>query len=183
MTIYIETFFYLQVCLHRVLSILYSIYIRDMYIYLVQHAEALSKDIDPSRGLSEKGMDDITRVSRYISGLDIDIQEILHSGKKRAYQTAQVLATHLKIEDNIKETDGLSPMDDPAIWFSKLNDLNKNVMLVGHMPHMAKLSALILCGPTDKKAIEFEMGCIVCLHRDDDQTWSIDWIVKPKIIN
>lgn len=154
-----------------------------MYLYLVQHAEAVSKDIDPSRGLSEKGMDDIKRISQYISGLDMDIHEIFHSGKKRAYQTAQVLATHLKIEDKITETDGLSPMDEPEIWFSKVNNLNKNVMLVGHLPHMAKLASLVLCANTDKKVIDFEMGCIVCLSRDDDLSWSTDWIIKPKMIN
>lgn len=154
-----------------------------MYLYLVQHAEAVSKDIDPSRGLSEKGMDDIKRISQYISGLGIYIHEIFHSGKKRAHQTAQVLATHLKIEDNISETDGLSPMDGPEIWFSKVNNLNKNVMLVGHMPHMAKLVSLFLCGNTDKKTIDFEMGCVVCLSRDDDLSWSTDWIIKPKMIN
>ncbi len=74
-----------------------------MYLYLVQHAEAVSKDNDPSRGLSEKGMDDIKRISRYISGIDMDVNEIYHSGKKRALQTAQVLAAHLKIDNKVIE--------------------------------------------------------------------------------
>ena len=56
-------------------------------------------------------------------------------------------------------------------------------MLVGHLPHMAKLASLVLCGNTDKKVIDFEMGCIVCLSRDDDLSWSTDWIIKPKMIN
>ena len=154
-----------------------------MYLYLVQHAEAVSKDIDPSRGLSEQGMDDIKRVSQYISGLDMNVHEIFHSGKKRAFQTAQVLATHLKIEDKIIETDGLSPMDEPETWFSKINDLNRNVMLVGHLPYMAKLASLFLCGNKDNITVNFEMGCIVCLRNDDDLNWSADWIVKPRIIN
>ena len=153
-----------------------------MYLYLVQHAEAVSKDIDPSRGLSDQGMDDINRVSRSISGLDIDVHEIFHSGKKRALQTAQVLASHLQIEDKVTEVDGLSPMDEPDVWFSKINTLNKNLMLVGHLPHMAKLASLVICGKKDNKAVNFEMGCIVCLSRDDDLNWSTDWIIKPKMI-
>ncbi|UCH79958.1 MAG: phosphohistidine phosphatase SixA [Nitrospiraceae bacterium] len=153
-----------------------------MYIYLVQHAEAVSKDIDPSRGLSEKGLEDINRIASYISGLDIDVEEILHSGKKRADQTAQVLATHLKIKDKVNVTDGLAPMDDPGIWFAKLPALKKNLMLVGHLPHMAHLASSILCGTTERKILEFETGCIVCLHRDNDQNWSTDWIIKPKMI-
>jgi len=154
-----------------------------MYLYLVQHAEAVSKDTDPSRGLSEQGMDDIKRVSRYISAMDMYVHEIFHSGKKRALQTAQVLASHLNIKDKVKETDGLSPMDEPESWFSKINNLNQNVMLVGHLPYMAKLASLFLCGNKDNKALNFEMGCIVCLRKDDDQQWSTDWIIKPGMIN
>jgi len=153
-----------------------------MHLYLVQHAEAVSKDIDPSRGLSEKGMDDIKRISKYISGMDMDVHQIFHSGKKRALQTSQVLATHLKIEDKLTEANGLSPMDEPEVWFSKANTLNKNVMLVGHQPHMAKLASLLLCGNKDNKTINFEMGCVVCLRKDDDQQWSTDWIIKPGMI-
>jgi phosphohistidine phosphatase len=154
-----------------------------MYLYLVQHAEAVTEEIDPSRGLSEKGMDDIKGISRYISGMNMIVHEIFHSGKKRALQTAQVLATHLKIEHKVTEADGLSPMDEPEIWLSKINDINKNVMLVGHMPHMAKLASLLLCGNKVRKAVNFEMGSIVCLRKDDEQHWSTDWIMKPKMIH
>jgi phosphohistidine phosphatase len=153
-----------------------------MYLYLVQHAEAISKDIDPSRGLSEKGIDDIKRVSQYITGMDMGVHDIFHSGKKRALQTAQILAAHLKIEDRVTEADGLSPMDEPEVWFSKITALNINVMLVGHLPHMAKLASLVLCGNKDNKAVNFEMGCIVCLRMDDEQHWSTDWIVKPGMV-
>jgi len=154
-----------------------------MYLYLVQHAEAVSKDIDPSRGLSEKGMDDIKRISQYISGMNLEVHEIFHSGKKRALQTAQMLATHLEIEDKVTEADGLSPLDNPDVWFSKIHDFNKNVLLVGHLPHMAKLASLALCGNQDSNAVNFEMGCIVCLRKDDEQHWSTDWIVKPGMVN
>ncbi len=154
-----------------------------MYLYLVQHADAVSKEIDPTRGLSEQGMVDIKRVSRYISGLDMNVHEIFHSGKKRALQTAQILASHLNIKDAVRETDGLSPMDEPESWFSKINNLNQNVMLVGHLPYMAKLASLFLCGNKDNKAVNFEMGCILCLRQEDDQNWTTDWIIKPRMIN
>lgn len=153
-----------------------------MYLYLVQHAEAVSKDIDPSRGLSDQGMKDINRVSRYISGLGIHVHEIFHSGKKRALQTAQILASQLHITDKVKEIDGLSPMDDPETWFSEITGLNQNIMLVGHLPYMARLASLFLCGNKDNNAVHFEMGCIVCLNRDNDLNWSTDWIIKPKMI-
>jgi phosphohistidine phosphatase len=74
-------------------------------------------------------------------------------------------------------------MDEPETWFSKINNFNQNVMLVGHLPYMAKLASLFLCGNKDNKAVNFEMGCILCLRQEDDQNWTTDWIIKPRMIN
>ncbi len=154
-----------------------------MYLYLVQHAEAVSEGIDPSRGLSEKGMNDIKKISHFISGIQMHIHQIFHSGKKRALQTAQVLSTQLNMENRISEAEGLSPMDNPETWYSKINNSNENVMLVGHLPHMAKLASMLLCGNQDNTAVQFETACIVCLIKDDEKQWSCDWIVKPGMIH
>jgi len=48
---------------------------------------------------------------------------------------------------------------------------------------MAKLASLFLCGNKDNQAVNFEMGCIVCFSKDDNLTWSTDWIIKPRMIN
>ena len=57
-----------------------------MYLYLVQHAESMSKEQDPDRPLTEKGLADINRMARYAaSHLAVDIRRIYHSGKLRAH--------------------------------------------------------------------------------------------------
>lgn len=153
-----------------------------MFLYFVQHAEAKREDEDPARGLTEKGFQDIEKVADYAAKLNIGIGKIFHSGKKRALQTAQVLANHIKSERGISETDGLAPMDDPQIWFERLPKINGDIILVGHLPHLARLSALLLCGDKEKSIIDFKMGGIVCLKRFEDGHWSVEWMITPEVI-
>ncbi len=151
-----------------------------MLLYLVQHAEALNKEEDPSRGLSEKGAGDIKKVAAFVKGLDIDLQEIVHSGKKRALQTAEVLAESVRADMGINESDGLLPKDDPGIWVEKIAGLEHDKMLVGHLPHLARLAAMLLS--SDRNMVEFENAGIVCLKRAGDRSWAVDWIIKPRLI-
>ncbi len=152
-----------------------------MLLYLVQHAEALREEEDPTRGLSEKGMGDIKKVASYASALGLRAERILHSGKKRALQTAEVLSDYLKI-DNISQTDGLSPMDDPKIWFDRVSEMDEDIILVGHLPHLDRLSSLLLCDNSEKRIIDFKMGCMVCLKRFEDRNWSVEWMIVPEVL-
>jgi phosphohistidine phosphatase len=153
-----------------------------MYLYLVQHAEALSKEEDPTRSLSEKGIADIRKVAGFVKKMNLTVHRIVHSGKMRALQTAQLLEERVSVDMGIAESDGLAPMDDPGIWVERLSKINDNIMLVGHLPHLGKLSSFLLCGNKDRNIVDFEMGCIVCLKRSDEGDWSTDWIIKPRMI-
>jgi len=153
-----------------------------MFLYLVQHAEAKREEEDPQRGLTEKGLSDIEKTASFAEGTGLSVSRIFHSGKTRALQTADVLSQHLNPRKGISQSDGLAPMDDPYLWFKRTMDMEEDVMLVGHLPHLAKLADLLLYGDTDKGIIDFRMGCIVCLKRADDGSWSIQWMVTPEIM-
>lgn len=151
-----------------------------MFLYLVQHAEAKKEEIDPNRPLSEKGLKDITKTSLYLTQLNISLHKIFHSKKLRAKQTAEVLFRHLKPIRGITEIDGLSPLDEPEIWFNRLRDIPEDIMLVGHLPHLSKLASLLLCGDKEKNIIEFKMAGIVCLRKEAD-SWLLQWMLTPEI--
>lgn len=153
-----------------------------MFLYLVQHAEAKKEEEDSARPLSEKGLQDIARVAAYCAQLDIKIDKIFHSTKLRAKQTAGILFENLKPMKGISEVDGLSPLDDPNIWAARVKDLQENVMLVGHLPHLARLASLLLSGNADKNMVSFRMGGIVCLRKDDTGIWSLQWMLVPEVI-
>ena len=153
-----------------------------MFLYLVQHAEAKREEEDPLSPLSRKGLADINKVASYVSKLDVNVVQIFHSGKLRAKQTAEVLLENLKPIKGLTETDGLNPLDDPRIWAERLKEVTDNIMLVGHLPHLGKLSAQILCGDKEKGIIDFKMGGIVCLKRFEDSHWSVEWMIIPEVI-
>ncbi|MEK6693709.1 MAG: phosphohistidine phosphatase SixA [Nitrospirota bacterium] len=150
-----------------------------MLLYLVQHAEAKREEEDPVRGLTEKGLQDIRKVSASVSNLNIKISKIFHSGKTRALQTAEVLAEYLKPEKGLFETDGLAPLDEPEIWAERISTLDEDLVLVGHLPHLGRLASLLLCGDKEKNVIDFKMGGVVCLKRPEDNRWSVEWMILP----
>jgi phosphohistidine phosphatase len=153
-----------------------------MFLYLVQHGDAKRKEEDPARPLSEKGLRDITRVASYISQLDIKVYKIFHSTKLRARQTAEVLSVNLNPAKGMSEVDGLSPMDDPAIWAGRLKDVPDDITLVGHLPHLARLASVLLCGDAGKNPVSFRMAGVVCMRKDDKGAWSLQWVLTPEMI-
>jgi phosphohistidine phosphatase len=152
-----------------------------MFLYLAQHGEAKKEEDDPQRGLTDKGFKDVARTAIYARKLGLKVSVIHHSGKTRALQTAQILADYLKPGKGLSPADALAPMDDPAIWAGRIAAMHEDVMLVGHLPYMAKLAGLLLCGDTEKMFVDFKMGGIVCLRRFDDGRWALEWMVVPEM--
>src|SRR4030043_449099 len=152
-----------------------------MFVYLVQHADAKKEEIDPASPLSEKGLQDIKKVASYVSQLNIRVYKIFHSSKLRARQTAEILSENLKPIKGISEIDGLAPLDDPNIWAVRLKDIPDDIVLVGHLPHLGKLSSLLLCGNADKNVVSFKMAGMGCLKKDDTGAWSLQWMLTPEI--
>lgn len=152
-----------------------------MNLYLVQHGEAVTKEIDPGRPLSERGRQDVVRVVRFAAeNCRMDLSHIHHSGKLRARQTADILAESLDLPEPV-EIDGLAPLDDPTIWSCRLQDLADSIMLVGHLPHLARLAGVLLCGGPETVPIAFRMGGMVALAREEGK-WALQWMLVPDIV-
>ena len=83
-----------------------------MALYLVQHGKSLPKETDPDHGLSDEGVADTRGTVRLALDLGLRVGGILHSGKTRAQQTAEILAAALHPPEGIKEAQGLNPLDD-----------------------------------------------------------------------
>lgn len=134
----------------------------------MQHGEAKREEEDPSRPLSEKGVADARKVASFLSSSSwIKIESIFQSGKLRAAQTAEILEEYLRPPKGISQRDGLSPMDDPAVWGRRLETETADIVLVGHLPHLARLAALLLCGMPDRSVVNFHMGGMVCLQKTE----------------
>ena len=153
-----------------------------MYLYFTQHGEAKREEEDPERGLTEKGRADVQKAALFAQNLKLSVSVIFHSDKTRAIQTARIVADHLKPVKGIYPSGNLAPLDAPEIWAERIAAMNEDVMLVGHLPHLAGLAGLLLCGDKGKMPVDFKMGGIVCLKRFDDGRWALEWMVVPEMI-
>ena len=153
-----------------------------MKLYLVQHAKAASKEIDPARALTEEGLRDIQKVAAFIKSMNLSIDYLWHSGKKRAQQTARFLADVVMINKQHTACDGLAPNDDIMTLKNEIMLAQKDIMIVGHLPFLPKLASSLLVGRNSLYILEFRNAGIVCLNCFDDNQWRIDWMIIPEIL-
>lgn len=154
-----------------------------MKLYLIQHAESKPEKEDPLKPLSEKGIKDIRKMANYASKyLNIKVEKIFHSDKLRARQTAEELGKKINPLKGIEESKDLGPLANINFWVKKLEKIDEDIMLVGHLPHLSKLASFLLCGDESKNIIQFKNAGIVCLKRNEQNNWSILWILTPEII-
>lgn len=152
-----------------------------MELYLVQHGEAVPESEDPQRPLSASGRSEVEKVARYAAGLKLGVSLILHSGKLRAQQTAEILAQHLAPPQGIRELKRLAPTDDPQVAEALIRQAAEPIMLVGRLPHLSCLASLLILGSPEKEVVHFRNGGMVCLGRDESG-WAVHWILTPELI-
>jgi phosphohistidine phosphatase len=148
-----------------------------MRVYLTQHGRAMTEEQDPDRPLTPQGVADVGHVIEVASSLGaMAVDRIIHSGKARARQTAEMWAEALGAPTT--DADGLAPMDDPAIWAERLGLERADVLLAGHLPHLSRLASLLVAGDADRVVVGFQPGGLVRLDPGDDG-WTVGLVLAP----
>jgi phosphohistidine phosphatase len=93
-------------------------------------------------------------------------------------QTAEILAK--KLDAKVERSDALEPLADPEVWVKRLEGMDEDLMLVGHMPHVEKLCSHLLTKAEGLK-VGFRPGSIVCLQREAGE-WSLAWMLTPDLL-
>lgn len=151
-------------------------------LYLIQHAKAAPSDTDPERSLTGEGLRDIQKVAEFIKPLNLCVDHLWHSGKKRAEQTADILAEAIEANKGVHAHDGLAPNDDVTALADELAAAAQDIAIVGHLPFLAKLASLLLTGYQSANTVAFRNAGIVCLTRSDENQWQINWMVIPEVL-
>ena len=73
-------------------------------------------------------------------------------------------------------------MDDPAQMKQLIEQTERSLMIVGHLPHLSRLASLVILGDIETEIIRFKMGGVVCLSESDSK-WFIDWVLMPELIH
>lgn len=161
-----------------------------MRLYLVHHAEALPKEANPARPLSEKGRRDADRMASFLARSGVKVGRTVESGVKRATETALILNKVIgpgAFSEQAKEGMG---GDDPTDAMLKAvlawaGGDAIDTMLVGHMPNLGRLAARLMTGRDDGMAVGFVPGTVACLESGaDDGTgpWKLVWMVRPELL-
>jgi len=152
-----------------------------MALFLVQHGLSLPKDVDPEKGLSTEGMEAVQRIAEVARSYGIPVNHIIHSGKKRARQTADILAAVLTPDKGVGEITGINPLDDVAAFAAQV-DLAANTMVVGHLPFLERLTSFLILGEPEPVVFKLQNGGILCLARFANlERPAIRWALMPQV--
>jgi phosphohistidine phosphatase len=110
---------------------------------------------------------------------NIEVAAILHSDKLRARQTAEILSRFVPPTQGIRQISGLEPEADPWIAKAELEAAAAPLMIVGHLPHLGRLAALLLTGDDERQSVEFTTATVVCLSWSGS-LWKFSWSIGPE---
>jgi phosphohistidine phosphatase len=145
--------------------------------YLVRHGDALSALIDPQRPLSARGREQVTELAGLAVSREVQVAEIRHSGILRARETAEILAGYLTPARGVCQSAGLLPEDDPEIGKAELDAADRSIMLVGHLPYLNRLAALLVKSAAPSTS-EFTPATMLCCSKVG-ALWQIEWRMAP----
>ena len=143
-----------------------------MNLYLVRHGDAVSDLRDPARPLSERGRAELQTLAQCLAP-QLDNADIVHSGKTRAEQSAQILQTVALPNASLAVREGLNPNDDVESLAQSLEHEHGDLVVVGHLPYVSRLTSLLVCGDPDRSMYMFDTGTCVALQRQ--------WIVAMSV--
>jgi len=153
-----------------------------MKLYLVQHGEACAKDVDPQRPLTEQGKVDVKRLAVFLKRAGVQVERVIHSGKLRARQTAEVLAGSIAAGVELEESGMINPNDNPKAFDWQSESWSIDTLVVGHLPFMTRLVSHLLVDNVDRLSVNYQPGSIVCLEHTDGQ-WLLDWMIRPQLLS
>jgi len=153
-----------------------------MVLYLVRHGEALPKEIDAEQGLSERGKQNARKAAVFLRKIGAQVELIQESGKRRATQTAEIMAAAVTPGRPPEQARGLDPLDSVGPLVERLGSQKSDSMLVGHLPFLSRLASTLLTGREEPDVVRFPPAGVACLARDLNRRWIVLWMVVPEIL-
>jgi phosphohistidine phosphatase len=144
-------------------------------VYLVHHADAVGAEVDPQRPLSPMGAASAARTAARVASLGARPDIVWHSGKLRARQTAEHYWRACNALAEFSATRDMQP-DDPPLWMAdRLRGETRDIMVVGHYPHLPRLLGTLLNDAVGTWRMP-QHGA-VALESEEGVTWTELWRV------
>lgn len=120
-----------------------------MKLYLMQHALAYPAETDPEKALSPTGIDQAKAAARGIKRLGLGFDLIITSPKRRAHQSAALIAEAVRYPySDILATEATLPDQSPQGVLDLLQQepAASRILVVGHLPQLESLAERLLQG-------------------------------------
>lgn len=150
-----------------------------MPLYLMRHAENINAKQNPNKPLTKKGVLQAQSIANQAKHYIPELNQIIHSNKERAIQTAQYFQTIFNSSISMKTSTDLSPEAEAQHWHSILHP-EHNELLIAHLPFLDKLLALLVTNNENASIAQFNHASLFCLEKNaQTKTWLILWALKP----
>ena len=153
-----------------------------MKLYLVRHGEAVSENVDPRRPLSHDGKKEVEKTAKALRKMGIAVAAIIHSGKKRAQQTADIIQAAIAPELKLIQKDSLGPNDSTEQIYKDIMKRSEDFMIVGHMPFLGKLVSRLVLGDENRDLVKLTTGSVAALECEA-ASWYIIFLISPEIFS
>lgn len=153
-----------------------------MKLYLLRHGEAVQSIDDARRALSQRGREEVTRIASFLKSNSIKIDQIYHSSRLRAQQTAEIVQMELDAFPSVHLLEGLQPDDDTMPIALLCNQWQEDTMLVGHLPFLSRLAKMLVFQlGSGTQCFDFQTASILCLEGARGY-WSVSWFLFPQLV-
>lgn len=155
-----------------------------MKLYCVRHGEAEKlPNAEGEYPLTPFGEEAVSKVATYLAHRGVHVVHVMHSGKLRAKQTADIFVkalsgghAHATLCPSLHpESTVIDLVEDIRTW-------HDDTLLVGHMPFMSQLVSALLLADEGSDLVRFPPGTVVCLDRFEHQRWILDWVLRPDLV-
>ena len=152
-----------------------------MLLYLLRHGEASHPSPDKPSSLTPKGQSDVAHLAEHLTQKKkLKIDQIWHSPKTRAIQTAEIIWKALENTSlPLVQKEDLSPDGDAEQVHRDILSLKGgNLLIVSHLPFLPDLAGLLL--EDERQTIAFPTAGMAALERG--KVFKLLWTIDPSTI-
>jgi phosphohistidine phosphatase len=151
-------------------------------IILARHGESTSTLENPQRPLAITGRQHAEQMASWLERCGYQVEEIVHSSKLRARQTAKIFGSRLGLHAaHVREVPGLKPNDDPDAMAEIIELDRRSIVIVSHLPFLNRLTSLLLAGDPQRLQFQFSDAGTVILARVSGG-WRVEAVVGHQMV-
>lgn len=162
-----------------------------MNLFLLRHGIAVDRNSqdfpdDCLRPLTSAGEKRLRLAAEAMRQLKLPIDVILCSPFLRTRQTAEIIASCLRLPSALRLLEDLTPSGDRRKLIRHINRIasqTDNILLVGHEPYLGELLSVLISGSATV-AVDFKKGALARLHvaqrLEFGRCATLKWLVTPR---